>query len=105
MCDNLSMSNLSNFNPNPDYKCPKCGGLDFYFGSRLTTTGQNALGMTRQENIQVPCCRNDDEVMINTKAHLPMSMGGNKPDGGGFFGMLVAIAIGAGIAWVIIQFL
>jgi hypothetical protein len=99
------MSNLSNFNPNPDYKCPKCGGLYFYFGSRLTTTGQNALGMTRQENIQVPCCRNDDEVMINTKAHLPMSMGGNKPDGGGFFGMLVAIAIGAGIAWVIIQFL
>jgi hypothetical protein len=99
------MSNLSNFNPNPDYKCPKCGGLDFYFGSRLTTTGQNALGMTRQENIQVPCCRNDDEVMINTKAHLPMSMGGNKPDGGGFFGMLVAIAIGAGIAWVINQFL
>jgi hypothetical protein len=99
------MSNLSNFSRNPDFSCPKCGGTDFYYGSRLITTGQNALGMTRQENIQVPCCRGDDEVMINSKAHLPASMGGNQPDGGGVIGAIIAIAIGLGVAWVIIQFL
>jgi hypothetical protein len=99
------MTNLSNFSPNPDFRCPKCGGTDFYYGSRLITTGKNLYGMTRQENIQVPCCRGDDEVMINSKAHLPASMGGNRPDGGGFTGALIAIAIGAGIAWVITQFL